>query len=107
MTNRSSLVVEVNRPVVSNDTVNFSWSQSEANVFQRTNHFFFRYEHLELGQFSELLWLEIFLALQLKVFARMRPRVEIQLPRAVPRPTATFWTTYHSATRVSVTPQSD
>src|SRR4051794_16027154 len=64
--------VTVERPVVSGDTVRFAWTQSTPNRLQRWNHFFLRYENLDLSLFSETLWIEIFLAYELKVLAHIR-----------------------------------
>jgi hypothetical protein len=96
--------VEVDSPAVVGDTVVFRWTQSEPNPFQYENTFFFRYEGIDLTRFSSNLFYELFLGLQLRIFAAYDTAVEVVLPDPVPRPTVAFWTAYHQADRVSVTP---
>jgi hypothetical protein len=99
--------VEVDPPAISGDTVVFQWRQSEPNPFQHANTFFLRYENVDLRNFSPLLFYEIFLGLQLGVFAGYQTRVEVVLPEPVPRTTIAFWQAYHRADRVTVTPVAE
>lgn len=94
-------------PCVADDTVVFRWTQSEPNPYQQTNEFFLRYEGVDLDDFSPLLLLEIFLGLQLGVFAVDERPVEVVLPLPVPRPTVDFWRAYHDAAFVSVGPVTE
>jgi hypothetical protein len=96
--------VEVELPRITGDTVVFRWTQSEPNPYQQTNEFFFRYEGIDLETFSPLLLLEIFLGLQLGVFAVYEQPVQVLLPLSVPRPTIDYWRAYHDADLVSVGP---
>jgi hypothetical protein len=96
--------VWVNPPVIDGDRVAFSWTQSEPNPYQHSNSFFFRYEGIELaGIAPELLW-EIFLAMQLRVFAGYKKPIELNFPTTVPAPSAQFWQTFHPAPQVTINP---
>jgi hypothetical protein len=94
-------------PEVQGDRVTFRWEQSARNPFQRENTFFFRYEGLDLSRFSPDLLIEIFLGLQLKVFAAYDEPVELEFARPVPRPSAEFWLAFHDAHRVTISPLAD
>jgi hypothetical protein len=96
--------VRVDHPAVAGDTVVFRWSQTEPNPFQEANEFFFRYEGLDLSAFSPLLLYEVFLGLQLKVFAAYGKPIELVFPEPVPRSTAAYWTAFHDADPVSIEP---
>jgi hypothetical protein len=99
-----ALRVEVLLPEVAGDRVTFRWRQDSPNPFQRVDAFFFRYEGLDLSHASTTLLIEIFLGLQLKVFAAYDRPVDVVLPAPVPRSTVAFWTAYHQAERVTVRP---
>jgi hypothetical protein len=99
--------VDVSQPWIADDTVVFSWTQSEPNPFQETNSFFFRYEAIDLGVFPPGLLLEVFLGLQLKVWALHDCPVEIVLPLPIPTSSFAFWQAYHRAWQVSMTPLLD
>jgi hypothetical protein len=99
--------VVVETPIVSGETVVFRWTQSEPNPFQYENTFSFRYEGIDLAVFSPLLFYEIFLGLQLRVFAAYRTPIEVVFPEPIPRPTLDFWRAFHDAERVTVTPVAD
>jgi hypothetical protein len=96
--------VDVEPPVVSGDTVVFRWTQSEPNPFQRVNEFRFRYEGIDLAAFAPLLFYEIFLGLQLRVFAAYRRPVAVVFPEPLPDPTVAFWHAFHDADLVAVSP---
>jgi hypothetical protein len=99
--------VWVETPTVAGDTVHFRWRQSEPNPFQHQNEFFFRYEDLDLAIFSPHLFTEIFLALQLKVFAGYAKPVELIFPEPVPALSAAYWRAFHDADQVSIGPVAD
>ena len=61
--------VRVERPRIDGETVHFAWSQDAENPFQVRNAFSLRYEGIDLCQFSSPLFIEVFLSLQLRVFA--------------------------------------
>ena len=88
------------------DQVTFSWTQSEPNQFQIQNSFFFRYEHLDVSSFSVELFYEIFLALQIRVYAGYVQRVELVFPSPVPKYSAEYWLAFNQATSVTVSPLS-
>ncbi len=96
--------VRIGQPRIDGDTVTFSWTQTAENPFQTENGFFFRYEGLDLQTFSTELFYEVFLALQLRVFAAYGQPVEIHFPTPVPALSVAFWTAYHGATNVSIHP---
>lgn len=96
--------VGVAPPQVAGDTVVFRWTQSEPNPFQAENSFCVRYEGIDLDRFATELFYEMFLGFQLRVFAGYGKNVEVFFPTPVPRPTVDFWTAYHEADLVSVTP---
>ncbi|HET8523497.1 MAG TPA: hypothetical protein VFL82_09695 [Thermomicrobiales bacterium] len=96
--------IHIAPPEVNGDTVRFRWDQSGPNPFQAENGFFFRYEDLDLDQFSPDLWTEIFLGLQLKVFAAYDEPIELEFARPVPRPTAEYWLAFHRAGNVTISP---
>jgi hypothetical protein len=96
--------VQVQAPEVSGDTVVFRWEQSEPNPYQRQNAFFFRYEGIDLAAFSTTLLLEVFLGLQIKVFAAYEQPVEVVFPEPVPYTTAAYWTAFHHADNVTIAP---
>jgi hypothetical protein len=76
--------VEVEPPSISGETVVFRWTQTEPNPFQHENAFSFRYEGIDLTRFSPLLFYEIFLGLQLKVFAAYRIPIDVVFPEPSP-----------------------
>lgn len=96
--------VDVHRPTIDGETVRFSWEQSEPNPFQFVNSFFFRYEGIDLSQFTTPLFYEIFLGLQLKVFAAYETPVEVVFPEPIPAATAAFWQLFHHAEHVTISP---
>jgi hypothetical protein len=96
--------VEVEPPAVAGDTVVLRWRQSAANPFQQVNEFFIRYEGIDLAAFSPELFYEVFLGLQLKVFAAYRAPVELVFPTPVPRSTAAYWAAFHDAEHVTIAP---
>ena len=98
--------VDVARPEVVGDTVTFRWSQDAPNPFQRCNAFYLRYQDLDLTQFTLPLFYEIFLGLQLKVFAEYRAPVEVVFPDPVPQTTIAFWRAFHGADLVTIGPTS-
>jgi hypothetical protein len=99
--------VDVALPCIAGDTVVFRWTQSAPNPYQQTNEFFLRYEGIDLQAFSPVLFLEIFLGLQLGVFAVYGQPVEVVLPVPVPRPTVDYWRTYHDADSVTIGPVAE
>jgi hypothetical protein len=99
--------VWVEPPHISGDRVLFRWRQSEANRFQSSEEFFFRYEGIELSAFSNQLFFEIFLALQLRVFAGYRQPVELIFPEPVSTRSVDFWRAFHDAEQVSIGPLAD
>jgi hypothetical protein len=99
--------VWVEKPVVAGDTVHFQWRQSEPNRFQARNDFFIRYEDVDLSIFATPLFIEIFLALQLKVFAAYREPIDVIFSEPVPAPSIAYWTAFHRAERVAIGPISD
>jgi hypothetical protein len=99
--------IVVEPPAITGDTVYLRWTQSEPNPFQWQNGFFLRYDGIDLSGFSPLLFFEIFLALQLRVFAAYKRPVEIVFPRPVPHTTAAYWQAFHDARLVSITPRSN
>src|SRR3954464_10318450 len=96
--------VEVERPDVTGDAVRFRWTQSQLNPYQREDGFFIRYEGIDLTSFSVELFYEVFLALQVKVFAAFPERVELVFPAPLPKRSADFWLAFHNAGRVTITP---
>lgn len=103
----SPLMVFLECPEITGDTVTFRWSQSEPNPFQRANTFSIRYEGLDLSRFRQDLFVEVFLGLQLKVFAAYARPVELIAPDPVVRSTWQFWKTFHRAELVTLSPLSD
>lgn len=99
--------VWVETPTVAGDTVHFRWRQSEPNRFQARNDFFFRYEEVDLAIFAAPLFIEMFLALQLKVFAAYREPVEVTFSEPVPAPSIAYWTAFHRAEQVTIGPVAD
>jgi hypothetical protein len=99
--------VWVETPVIDGDRVHFSWRQSEPNPFQRANEFSFRYEGIELDAYSPQLFLEMFLALQLKVFARNESPVSVELPGAIGAKSAAFWQAFHDGEHIQLGPLTD
>lgn len=96
--------VDVARPEVSYETVVFSWTQSESNPFQAENRFSFRYQGVDLAAFTNALFFEIFLALQLRVFAEYDEPLEVVFPEPISPHSVAFWQTYHGATNVAISP---
>jgi hypothetical protein len=94
----------VNVPRIAGDTVWFHWNQSAPNPYQRENAFYFRYEGIDLSHYSPFLFHEIFLALQLRVFADYTQPVHIHFSSPVAAPSVAFWRTYHGADRVTIDP---
>jgi len=103
----SPLRVTVQPPAVSGDTVMFAWEQSTANPHQPRDRWSMRYDGLDLAGFAPELLLEVFLALQLKVWAAHPGEVEIRLPFAVPAWTVAFWRDYHRASNLRVEPLAE
>jgi hypothetical protein len=103
----SPIRIVVNRPEVAGDTVTFRWSQDAPNPFQRGNAFYLRYQDLDLTQFTSAVFYEIFLGLQLKVFAAYRAPVEVVFPDPIPHATVAFWSAFHGAEHVTISPMSD
>jgi hypothetical protein len=99
--------VDVERPAISGDTVVFRWIQSEPNPYQYDNTFFLRYKGLDLTRFSSNLFYELFLGLQLKVFASYDTPVDVVFPDPVPHPSVAYWRAFHNAKKVSITPIAD
>jgi hypothetical protein len=99
--------VLVAEPVIAGESVLFRWTQSEPNPYQAKNEFSFRYEGIDLGAFSPLLFYEIFLGLQLKVFGAYRRPVEVIFPRPVPWRSAAYWRAFHDADLVTIAPLAD
>ncbi len=98
--------VQVDRPLIENDRVSFRWTQSAPNPFQIANEFWFRYEGIDLTRFSSALFYEIFLALQMKVFAAYDEPVEIEFADPVSEWSFAYWQAFHNAFHVSVSPLS-
>ena len=101
------LRIEVHRAHVEGDRVTFAWEQSAPNPHQLRNQWFMRYPGLELTGFAPELLLEVFLALQLKVWAAHPGRVEIRLPVAMPQWSVAFWADYHRATNLAILPLAE
>jgi 7-cyano-7-deazaguanine synthase in queuosine biosynthesis len=101
------VVIHVAHPEVDGETVVFRWTQSEPNPYQVQNEFSFRYEAIDLARFNPILLLEIFLSMQLRVFAGYGRAVHVTLPFAIPAPVAEFWTAYNNADEVKIGPLSD
>lgn len=99
--------VRIEQPHINGDTVTFRWQQSEPNPHQIENSFFLRYENLDLSVFSEELFYEVFLSYQLRVFASYVNTVDLIFPTAVPAYTVAFWSAYHQAGNVTVSPIAD
>jgi hypothetical protein len=98
--------VVVEKPSIDGETVVFRWSQSEPNPFQYENSFFLRYEGIDLARFSPFLFYEIFLGLQLNVFAAYGKPVDVVLPEPIPYSTAAYWQAFHDAEHVTISPVS-
>lgn len=96
--------VLVEAPSIDGETVVFRWTQTEPNPYQYENSFSFRYEGIDLTRFSPLLFHEIFLGLQLQVFAAYGKPVEVVFPEPIPATTVAFWRTYHQAEQVTIGP---
>jgi hypothetical protein len=99
--------VFVHPPAIDGDTIIFSWEQSAPNPFQHTNAFFFRYENINLEVLSNDLFVEMFLALQLKVFAGHGTDVEVVFPEPISPFSVAFWSAYHNAEHVNITPLAE
>src|SRR5436190_21492082 len=102
MTHTSTVHVHVGPLDRDGDTVRFHWRCSIANPFQHTNGFFFRYEGIDLATFSDELLFEIFLGLQLRVFAALGDDVHVEFPIPLPRSTVDFWRAFHNADHVAI-----
>ncbi len=99
--------IKVELPIIRGESVEFRWTQSQPNPYQRVNSFNFRYESIELASFSPKLFFEIFLGLQLRVFAAYSEPVTIQFPIPIPRSTVDYWTAFHDAAHVTIAPIAD
>ncbi|HEY7032363.1 MAG TPA: hypothetical protein VH482_13575 [Thermomicrobiales bacterium] len=94
----------VEPPSIDGETVVFRWTQTEPNPYQYENSFYLRYEGIDLARFAPPFFFEIFLGLQLKVFAAYGEPVEVVFPEPVPATTVAFWRTYHEAEHVTIGP---
>jgi hypothetical protein len=102
-----TLAVTIHAPRIEGDTVSFGWNQSIPNPHQMRNTWSFTYPGLDLRGFAPELLLEVFLALQIKVWATHPGPVEIRLPRPVPAWTVDFWRDYHRATNLDILPLAE
>ena len=98
------LLVELLPPIVERDRVTVAWRMSEPNPWQSVDAFFLRYEGLDLSIFDPRLFVEIFLAYELKVLRAHDGPVTVTLPLAIPHTVATFWRAYHDADNVEIEP---
>lgn len=96
--------VVVEWPDIDGETVVFRWKQSAPNLAQHSNSFSFRYQGVDLHAFTPELFAEVFLGLQLRVFAASAGPVTIRFPFPVPRSIVTFWTAFHNAHHVAISP---
>src|SRR6478609_6110447 len=101
------MIVRVKPLEITGDTVRFAWEQSVPNSYQLANQFWFRYQDVDLARFEPYLFWEIFLALQLKVFAAYPEPVEIEFPGPLSRQVVAFWLAFHDADRVTISPTSE
>ncbi|MPZ95581.1 MAG: hypothetical protein GEU96_11900 [Propionibacteriales bacterium] len=95
-----SLRVRVDLPRVRGNAVEFSWRQDVPNVFQRRDHWQIEYEGVPLDSFPRAVLWEVFLTLQLPVWARAADRVDVLLPEPLPRIVTDWWRAYHGAPHV-------
>src|SRR4051812_3767532 len=96
--------VVVNPPHIDGETVVFSWTQTEPNPYQHDNNFYFRYEGIDLTQFTNALFYEVFLGLQLRVFTHTDTPVEMVFPEPISPFTIAFWNAYYEADHVEIGP---
>jgi len=101
---RPSLTVDIYPPRISGDSVTFSWHQSLPNPFQNSDSWSFSYPGLDLSGFAPELLLEVFLALQIKVWGRHDGPVRLRLPFPMPASTIAFWRDYHRIANLDATP---
>jgi hypothetical protein len=80
----------VHPPRLDGPRVDFAWTLSGQNPFQTRETFHVTYPDLQTEFFARELWLEIFLALQLRVFARLGLPVVVELPAPLPEPVVAF-----------------
>ena len=99
--------VWVDAPIVGGERVPFRWRQSEQHPFQVRNEFSIRYQSVDLDIFAPEVFIEIFLTLQLKVFAAYRKPVTVTFSTPVPAPSIAYWTAFHHANRVTIGPIAD
>jgi hypothetical protein len=93
-------------PTIAGDTVTFAWEATPTLRHQTGSAFWFRYEGIDLAWFAQELFLEIFLALELRVLATQGGPVRLILPSPVPAPVADFWRGYNDAWNVDIAPIS-
>ena len=99
--------VDIHPLAISGDTVRFSWDISTPIPAQPRTAFEIQYHGLDLSTVSPTLLLEVLLALQLRVLARLRRPVTVRLPFAVPAPVVTFWLAYAGSEQIEAGPLSD
>jgi hypothetical protein len=103
---KSVLRVVVEPPDVQGEQVTFRWRQSAPNAFQRQDSFYLRYDGVDLSAFTSTLLFEVFLGLQLKVFAAYGTPVEVIFPEPLPDTMVAFWRAFYDAEQVTVGPVS-
>ena len=96
--------VEIPAPRIEGDRVRLAWTQSEANPFQLANEFCFRFEGIDLSRYSNAVFDEMFLALQLKVFGAFDEPVELMFSEPVSEWSFDYWRAYHGANNVTASP---
>lgn len=96
--------VEVKPVSIVGDTVFFNWEQSADNPYQEVNAFYYRYDGIDLSPFTNAVFYEIFIGLQLKIFAAYGHEVEVVFPEPISPSTVAFWQMFHHAEHVTISP---
>jgi hypothetical protein len=100
-------VIKLEMPSVEGERVLFRWSEPDPSPWQAFGHFELVYPGIPLGAFSMELWVEIFMALQWRVFALHDGPVRVELPVTMPRASLTWWQGFHEAPQVDAAPLDD
>lgn len=100
-------VIRLEMPSVEGERVTFRWTEPDPSPWQAFGHFELVYPGIPVDAFSMELWVEIFMALQWRVFALHDGPVRVELPVTMPRASLAWWQGYHDAPHVDATPVGD
>lgn len=92
-------------PIIDGDTVRFAWTESEPNPFWLGQAFAIRYEGIDLAVYADALFVEIWLAMAVRVYAALGRPVDIRLPQPLGEASVAYWLARRGAAdRVAVGP---